>query len=389
VSKHSTVVGTSNAERIIKCPGSRKLAAKMPRGESTSFAQEGTALHKVMELYMTAKLENVEDAIGSTLEGVVITADMIAEKIVPALDMFDELMGENDERLYIEERVEFPDIPGAFGFIDLGTRITTNNKGGGGGGKKNYGLLLDWKCGYNPVEIKDNSQLKYGAISLARKHPDFFKGSPAGFMTAVIQPGHGLKTYTYTWGELQAFQIELITAVADGDKEDPPFAEGEHCKYCPAQPICPLKRGLIESIDVTEKDYLEVITLEDIADMLNETTRLEGYINALRAFAHGRMEAGVKIPGWKLVAKEARLKWIDDVKADKWLGRKGLKAADRRTLKILTPTQAKEVLKLDALPASLADAKSSGTNLVPVDHKGTEVLSGATALKQLSERMAG
>src|SRR5512137_3052394 len=47
--KHSSVVGGSTAKRVINCPGSVALVAKMPPQESSKYAEEGTMLHACME----------------------------------------------------------------------------------------------------------------------------------------------------------------------------------------------------------------------------------------------------------------------------------------------------------------------------------------------------
>jgi hypothetical protein len=41
---HSTIVGGSTASRVINCPGSVALVAKMPPRPSSSYADEGTLL---------------------------------------------------------------------------------------------------------------------------------------------------------------------------------------------------------------------------------------------------------------------------------------------------------------------------------------------------------
>ena len=47
--QHSKVVGGSTAKRVIHCPGSVALVAKMPPQPSSKYAEEGTLLHGCME----------------------------------------------------------------------------------------------------------------------------------------------------------------------------------------------------------------------------------------------------------------------------------------------------------------------------------------------------
>ena len=46
--QHSSIVGGSTAKRVINCPGSVALVAKMPPKPSSKFADEGTLLHNVI-----------------------------------------------------------------------------------------------------------------------------------------------------------------------------------------------------------------------------------------------------------------------------------------------------------------------------------------------------
>jgi hypothetical protein len=42
---HSSIVGGSTAKRVINCPASVALCAKMPPKPSSTFADRGTLLH--------------------------------------------------------------------------------------------------------------------------------------------------------------------------------------------------------------------------------------------------------------------------------------------------------------------------------------------------------
>ncbi len=46
--QHSSIVGGSTAKRVINCPGSVALVAKMPPKPSSKYADEGTLLHNVI-----------------------------------------------------------------------------------------------------------------------------------------------------------------------------------------------------------------------------------------------------------------------------------------------------------------------------------------------------
>jgi hypothetical protein len=58
--QHSKVVGGSTAGRVLNCPGSVALVAKMPPQQGSKYAEEGTLLHACMEVLLDhADLERV------------------------------------------------------------------------------------------------------------------------------------------------------------------------------------------------------------------------------------------------------------------------------------------------------------------------------------------
>jgi hypothetical protein len=52
--QHSKVVGGSTAKRVINCPGSVALVAKMPPQAESKYAAEGTLLHGCVEELMAS-----------------------------------------------------------------------------------------------------------------------------------------------------------------------------------------------------------------------------------------------------------------------------------------------------------------------------------------------
>ena len=90
--------------------------------------------------------------------------------------------------------------------------------------------------------------------------------------------------------------------------------------------------------------------------------------------AHGLLESGTKVPGWKLVNKRATRQWANDDKAVAFMSAAGVEAwADPKPL---SPAQAEKALKKAKieLPADLIVAVSSGSTLAPESDSRPEVL---------------
>ena len=118
--KHSNIVGGSTAERVINCPGSVKLVAKMPPKPSSTFADEGTLLHDCIADLLNLKVDSAKDLIGRQYNEQEITEELVAEKLLPALLLLNTIDPNNDMDYEIEQRVGFGDfLPGVFGSADL------------------------------------------------------------------------------------------------------------------------------------------------------------------------------------------------------------------------------------------------------------------------------
>jgi hypothetical protein len=120
---HSNIVGGSTAKRVIACPGSVKLVQQMPPRPSSSYADEGTLCHTIMEAVLTRDVQP-EDGIGDTFGSATVTQELIDTKIRPALAALSEIDPDYAMTYECEAVVGFGDaLPGVFGSADLVGRI--------------------------------------------------------------------------------------------------------------------------------------------------------------------------------------------------------------------------------------------------------------------------
>ena len=58
MTKHSSVVGGSTAARLLNCPGSFQRSQALPPSADvpSEYAEEGTAMHAVMDALMRARM---------------------------------------------------------------------------------------------------------------------------------------------------------------------------------------------------------------------------------------------------------------------------------------------------------------------------------------------
>jgi hypothetical protein len=348
---HSQIVGGSTAKRVMNCPGSVALCAKMPPQPSSKYANEGTLLHNIIAEVLEHDKKPIE-FLGTTYEDITFTKDLLEDKLYPALDLLNVVDPNCEMDIAVETRVGFGDfLPGVYGSTDLLGRI----------GQR--AIVLDWKFGDGvAVEAEENPQLMFYAAA-AMRTPEVqwvFEGATE-IECIIVQPPE-LKRWVTTPERIKKFEQELKLAVKLAQSKDAPLKIGDHCRWCVAKPTCPLMTG---AVDRAVHAQLDILNVEQISGYLRQADMLEQWITDLRALAHRILETGKPLPGYKLVAKRATRQWVDDDAALVAMLNDGIPEDELLTSKIISPAQAEKVLKKHGkqLPADQVVAVSTGSTL--------------------------
>ena len=358
--QHSRIVGGSTAKRVINCPGSVALVDKMPPQPSSKYADEGTLLHDTIADILDGK-GLVSDYLGRRHNDIVLTQDLIDRKLSVALTALMEVDPNLEMEYAVESRVGFGDLlPDVFGSTDLLGRIG------------NRAIVLDWKFGDGvPVEAEENAQLLFYAAAAKRTPETAWAFEGASEVELVIVQPPSIKRWLTTLDRVKEFEDQLVAAVKVALKPDAPLAAGEHCRWCAAKPVCPVMTG---AVDRALKVKVDALPMDQIAHYLEQAPLVEAFIKDLQQLAHGLLEDGHKVPGWKLVNKRATRQWTNEDKAVAFMSAAGVEAwADPKPL---SPAQAEKALKKAKieLPADLIVAVSSGSTLAPENDSRPAVL---------------
>jgi len=372
MAQHSRIVGGSTAKRVIACPGSVALVDKMPPKPSSSYADTGTLLHDTIADILNSDDLTPQSFLGRKHADVVLTQDLIDSKLQVALSALDEIDEGEGLSYAVEAVVDFGDfLPDVFGSVDLIGRLDGR------------AIVLDWKFGDGvAVEVEENAQLLFYAAAAMRTPATAWAFKDVSEVELVIVQPPSVKRWTTTVERVKQFEDELARAVKVALKPDAPLAAGEHCRWCAAKPVCPLMTGAIDRI---AKAKIEALPIDQIAHYLDQIPMVESFIKDLQQLAHGLMEEGNNVPGWKLVNKRATRQWTDADKAVAYLTLAGVEPFEE---KIITPAAAEKLLKKakQNLPDDLVVAVSSGSTLAPESDPRPAVVSiGQTLRKALSK----
>ena len=360
MASHSLIVGGSTAKRVINCPGSVALVAKMPPKPSSTYADRGTLLHDVISTILDSDTVTPASLLGTAYAGEEFTQELLDEKILPALAALDAIDPEGVMEYAVETVVGFGTyMPGVFGSADLLGRLG------------NRAIVLDWKFGDGvAVTAEENEQgMFYAAAAMRTPATQWVFDGAEEIEIIIVQPP-AVKRWVTTPKRIKEFERQLKKATKVSAMPDAAIVTGEHCRWCAAKPLCPKMTG---AVDRAVKVQLENLPAATIGAYLGNADLLEDWIKDLRALAMTMMENGTKVPGYKVVAKRSVRKWLDEGRAGVALIALGI---DPMKLELVSPAQAEKLLKpsKQALPDDLVASVSSGTTFAPESDPRPEVL---------------
>jgi len=334
MTRHSSLVGGSNADRFLSCPGSWAATMALPPSAdvSSEYALEGTAMHAVMDRLMFMRQSHVaalgefnvlaaaRHLVGETFGDRALTQEHLDSMILPALvelQKLEDYYGGDFVVLGVERRVAFPGIPGAFGTIDLII------------GNKSHILHIDWKFGggvgvyaltVDDAGEKLNAQLMFYLAGAKHSCRALYGRPSRETVIAIIQPRAAIPlTYAkVSRRDLQYFIEDMHNAVVLATSRDPELHRGEHCRWCPAKISCPRWTGpMLDLAAMGVMKRTEMVTRgpSPYADYLARAKQL---VDMLAIFSkevndqlHAYLEDGGEVPGWRLKAKTKLRQWVD------------------------------------------------------------------------------
>jgi hypothetical protein len=372
--------GGSTISRTLKCPAWRSLADQLPRPPASDAANDGTQKHTAMEV-ITSAHTGVDTTADEARE---MVKDTLTEEQVPpvllALDAIREVFDRYAiDDFEIEPFVEL--VPGiAGGSIDL--------IGFSGDSKKV--IVVDYKFGHMTVKAEESPQhLFYHLCADADPRFQPYYETADTIVNVVIQPnedGDVLDVWEAPIDTLDDFSNDVFDALAAAQAPDPEAVSGKWCQFCPARAICPVLTGAAQKALTLDPDNRATLV-----EAMQLITPLSTWIKAVGKLAHEQMELGVKIDGYKLVAKRPVRKWDDEYAImSKIKKMRSLKYLDACDIKLKSPAQMEKHLEsLGKDPDMFANhisSISSGSTVVPESDKRPELLP-VEALKQIAQKM--
>ena len=399
--------GGSVAARVLHCPASVGLVAKVPAHlhRLSTYAERGTALHAAITLLIDENA-SLESLVGRMIGSYAVTGDDVENALRPAFAYIAELLDTPGAEFYLEQRATFPTIAGAFGTADLVIRI----------GDTIHVVDLKFGIGVRVLALYPdgdedviNAQLLFYAAAARHSLREFFAGIETIVLT-ILQPmsiepdAEMASSVTVTHAELDEFVAAYRAACEQALSPAPRLERGDWCRFCAARPICPAHTGplldLAQFAAPTLRDTLvaslavppaKEAYLQLIAKGLELIDAVKDLPTTLHDQAKAALENGDLVPGYTLSAGRAERHWRDDERtAIAALESLGLTRDDVVAATMRSPKQVELRAKARGLkiPQELIASHRSGVSLTrcenaraPVPGRSELVRSFSAALK--------
>lgn len=328
-------LSASTCERWWECPGSVGLIPLMPEGKGSFYASEGTVAHALASDYLLGVKPRPQDRIGE----IVKVGDFefeVTQEMIDAVNVYLRFVlglkkqhGLLKDQLMIEKRIKIPIAyqthSDLFGTADCILVVPFHRI-----------IVVDYKHGAGvKVYVARNKQLMYYALGAFLAIPEELRCDIPIIEMAIVQPrapgGDNVERIEIPTQELLEFYEGLKDAVARV-VPGADLSAGDHCKWCPAKPICPAMKDLV--VDQAGIDFADVqlpavrqsqlpqpgaMDPETVARILNHEDMIVDWLKSVRQYAYGLAYRGLEIPGYTLAARRSNRRWIDKEEAKRVL----------------------------------------------------------------------
>lgn len=315
--KHSerahALLSASGANRWLACTPSAKLEEEYGERKSSAFAAEGTLAHELAELYLRKDvLRNISDSDFDAKLEEIMSNELFSDEMLDMVAIYTDYcegqyLEAKTENLFadieIEQRFDLTEyVPESFGTGDCSVISEPTLE------------IIDFKYGKGvPVYADWNTQLMLYGLGALRKYDTLYDIET--IRLTIVQPRlNNISTFTMPVKELKEWaETELRPRAIMAFNGEGELVAGEHCKFCAVKNRC---RKLYEQqVEVAKYEFAEPELLSDdeIADILRRAPRLVEWANSIQAYAQEQAVTNGKIwPGYKLVAGTSRRAWAGE-----------------------------------------------------------------------------
>lgn len=372
--KHA-LLSASCAGRWLNCTPSAKLEDQFGEKTFSPYAAEGTLAHELAELYIRKDIFNeLSDQVFEQRLEELMSNDLFSEEMLEVIptyidyceDQFTEAKEFNPAAIIeIEQKLDLTGyVPESFGTADC---IIIND---------DLMEVIDLKYGKGvPVYAEWNKQLMLYGLGALWKYDAMYDISEVRL--TIVQPRiDNISSWQISVEDLQKWADEELKPKAklafNGSGE---LQAGDWCRFCSVKNKC---RKLYEQqLEIAKYEFSgpELLTDEEIADVIKRAPSFIEWINSISDYALKRaVNEGKEWPGFKIVEGRSVRKWADEEKVANTIFSKcpELSEEDIYNMKLKSITEIEKLIGKPRFNELLKDVviKPQGKpTLAPIDDK--------------------
>ena len=296
---HATYSGSMIHRLLAGCYGSVRLAKTVPPAPETQWQKEGTEAHGELEWCLTTNAGAPRD-----------------ESVRVAVNYVDSMPF--GAAVQTEARVYFPQnvVPSheCSGTLDV---LIADSRGG-------RAWIIDYKHGAGEfVSAEENAQLMFYAWAALHDKLAWIKD----ITLVIIQPNswqdaEPIRECKTTPLELFDFARAVERAIEQAERLHAPLLPGDHCKFCPAAPVCTARErealavmtgaeaGTIREWQPADLPRPQDLDAARLGQVVVKAPAIRAWLKSVEDYAEARAVAGdLDVPGCKVVEAPARRKW--------------------------------------------------------------------------------
>ena len=308
-------LGPSSSERWLKCTPSAMLSAQF-QDKPSVYAEEGTFLHELCELKLHRYLGDMTKDVIERQYAEHRDNDFYSDEAEEVTDVYVNHCIEvieairlscPDPYIAVEHRLDFSEyVPDGFGtgdFIAIADGVIE---------------VIDFKGGRGVrVNADHNSQLMlYGLGALLEFDPLY---DIKTVRMTIVQPRlQNISSFEMDadelikWADGYLHPRALLAQKGEGE-----FCAGDHCRWCKARHTCRARSEYFMQLARRDFKQPDLLTDEEIADMMPVAEALNNWVQDLLAFATQQAVEGKQWAGYKLVAGRTVRKYTNEAEVIK------------------------------------------------------------------------
>lgn len=297
---HALYSGSMIHRLLAGCYGSARLGLTVPPAPPSKWQAGGTEAHHELEQALNHQ-PSAERRHFKSIEHVIDYVTAIG----------------HPRTVLTEHRVYFPQriVPREQASGTLDVLVTAGRRA----------WIIDYKHGVGEfVSEEENAQLMFYAWSALRWRLHEFDE----ITLVIIQPnswqdGDPVREYRTNALELFEFSLAVERAIERAEQTHAPLYPGDHCKFCPAAPVCDARERTALAVLAggeasTVRDWqpaglppANTLDVARLGDIVVKAPAIRAWLKAVEDYAEARALAGeVEVPGCKVVEAAARRKWV-------------------------------------------------------------------------------